>query len=147
MSKTLENINSISLSSILLCLKSAGCGTWSGSYDLPNQTRIWRLWFSFLGEEPKIFQWEKIHIVTWTGEGNCCTWWRDLKPEIQSIRYVYSWSNQVQCFLVWQSMCTDKCVSFESIKLLVIWACIIGCLLDSYQRCWEICKHCQIFLL
>jgi hypothetical protein len=65
MSKTLENINSMSLSSILLWLKSGGCGTWSGSYDLPNQTRIWRLWFSFLGEEPKIFQWEKIHIVTW----------------------------------------------------------------------------------
>jgi len=28
-------------------------------------------------------------------------------------------------------MCTDRCVRFESIKLLVISACIIGCLLDT----------------
>jgi hypothetical protein len=28
-------------------------------------------------------------------------------------------------------MCTEKCVPFESIKLLVISTCIVGCLLDT----------------
>jgi hypothetical protein len=80
-----------------------------------------------------------------TGEGNCCTWWRDLKPEIQS-----RWK-QICIFMIKSSAMLPSVAIYVYRKVCTFWVDqVIGnfdmhCWLfawHSYQRWREICKHC-----